>query len=161
MSRGATSATARLKSAWKTLSSLPGGKLVFSKMIGRMAPYSGTIGARVDDLSAGHAKVRMRDRKAVRNHLNSIHAIALVNLGEISTGLATLMGLPDDARGILKGVSVEYLKKARGELVAQCDVDVPATVEERFTLDAIANIRDASGDLVTRVTAHWLVGPIQ
>lgn len=155
---GSTSIGANIRNLWGTLSMLPGGKTVFSKAVGRMAPYTGTIGAQVVDVRPGFARVQLRDRRAVRNHLQSIHAVALVNLGELTTGLAMMAGLPEDARGILTGLSIEYLKKARGLLTAECSVEPPQTSERR-EYDVIAEIRDAAGDVVARATARWLIGP--
>ena len=42
--------SAQIRSTWERLSALPMGKWLFSQGIGRMAPYTGTIGAVVDDL---------------------------------------------------------------------------------------------------------------
>lgn len=143
---------------WQKLSAIPGGKLVFSKLIGRMAPYTGTIDARVVELKRGYARVEMRDRKAVRNHLNSVHAVALVNLAEKTTGLAMMAGLPTDARGILKGLSIEYIKKARGTLTGECTCDPPSTSErEEYLVTGI--IKNADGEVVAEATANWLIGP--
>jgi acyl-coenzyme A thioesterase PaaI-like protein len=101
----------------------------------------------------------MRDRRAVRNHLHSVHAIALMNLGELTTGLAMTLAMPDGARGIVTGLSMEYIKKARGLLTAECTAPAfDATVSGKH--DFTADIVDEAGDVVARATAHWLVGPV-
>ncbi len=128
-------------------------------MLGLMIPYTGSIHPLVLELRPGYAKVQMRDRRAVRNHLRSIHAIALMNLGEVTTGLAMTLAMPDGARGIVTGLSMEYVKKARGLLTAECTAPpFDASVSARH--DFHADIVDASGDVVARATAHWLVGPV-
>ena len=120
MAKSQRSPYARIRDLWLRLSPLPGGTWLFSRLVGWSAPYTRTIGAKVVELSAGHAKVVMRDRWAVRNHLRSIHAIALMNMGELTTGLALTFGLPDDARGIPTRLTIEFVKKARGRLTSEC-----------------------------------------
>ncbi|MBJ95927.1 MAG: DUF4442 domain-containing protein [Rickettsiales bacterium] len=136
------------------------GKWLFSQGVGRMAPYTGTIGALVDELRPGYARVLLKDRKKVRNHLHSVHAIALMNLGEVATGLALMSAMPDDARGILAGLSMDYHKKARGWLTAECSCEVPETSERR-EYEIRGEITDSAGDLVATATARWLIGPRQ
>ena len=137
---------------------LPGGKTLFNRLIGFAAPYTGSIKPHVRTLEPGHAVVEIRDTRAVRNHLGSIHAIALANIGEATTGMAMTAGLVDGARVILKRLSIDYLIKARGTLTAECRVDVPQDRERREVI-AEAIIRDDKGQEVARVEAVWLMGP--
>jgi uncharacterized protein (TIGR00369 family) len=148
----------QIRRTWDRLSPLPMGKWLFSRGIGHMAPYSGTVGALVDDLQPGYARVQLRDRRKVRNHLNSVHAIALMNLGEMATGLALMSAMPEDARGILAGLSMDYHKKARGTLWAECRCEVPVT-SERKEYEIVGEIKDESGELVATARARWLIGP--
>jgi hypothetical protein len=71
-----------LRRQWRRFSALPGGKLLFSAALGRFVPYTGSIGARIQRLEPGLCVASLRDRRCVRNHLGSIHAMALANLGE-------------------------------------------------------------------------------
>ena len=149
-----------LRRRWRQLSALPAGRWLFSRLLGRMAPYTGSIGARVDALEPGYSRVLLRDRRAVRNHLRSIHAIALCNLGEVTTGLALMNSLPDKTRGILVAICADYHHKARGTLYAECHCDIPSDNHEQ-TCKVVAAINDDTGETVTTVTATWLLGPEQ
>lgn len=150
------SAIAGLKKAWIQTRTLPAGNLIFSTLFGRLVPYASTIKPLVVHLEPGHARIRMKDRKLVRNHLSSVHAVALMNLGEMTSGLALAYALPDDGRSILTNLSMEYLKKARGTLEAECRFEVPEFPEKSTHLLEVP-IRDASGEVVAKATATWLV----
>lgn len=158
MANTAASPEAAIRANWERLSGRPGGKAVFSWLLGRMVPYSGSIGARVEELRPGHARVALRDRRRVRNHLRSIHAVALMNLAELATGLALNVGMRPDARSILKGLSMEYHKKARGTLTAQADAPLLESSDER-DVEVRTEIRDEAGDVVASAVARWRVGP--
>lgn len=148
----------RLRTLWRRLAPLPGGKTLFTFLLGRMTPYSGSIGARVAALEPGFCRVALPDRRRVRNHLGSIHAIALANLAEMASGLAVLVGLPATVQGIVTGFSITYLKKARGRLVAECRADhLEITAPQDY--DAVVSITDAQGDVVARASARWRLRP--
>ncbi len=143
---------------WQRLNRLPAGPWLFSHFLGWYAPYSGTIGSRVEVLDPGFAQVSLRDRRHVRNHLRSIHAVALMNLGEIATGLAVLSTLGPEMRGIVLGLQAEYLKKSRGTLIAKANFELPPQIENNTACEVKSEISDDAGDLVAIVRASWLIG---
>ena len=142
--------------SWALLSPHPFGKLAFSKLISLKVPYSGAMGAEVQELGDGHAVLTLRDRRAVRNHLNCIHAIALMNLGELCTGLATFHKLDGYARGIVTELRIQYFKKSRGTITARCDLAIP-TQPGKHELTVEGNLFDAVGDKVATVWATWQI----
>lgn len=156
-----SSPAARLATAWTRLSPLPGGRWLFARLLGRMVPYSATIRPRFLLLEPGRARVEIRERRRLRNHLRSVHAIALANLGELASGLAMTLALPRNARGIPIRIEVEYLKKARGRITAEGRAAPPDRVEEETEAQAVANLIDDEGDTVARMTVLWRLGPAE
>ncbi len=147
-----------LRETWERLSPLPAGRWLFSRLFGLTVPYARTVRPRILELSPGHARIEMRERRRVRNHLDSIHAVALVNLAEMTTGLALGYSLPDGMRSILTRLSIEYSKKARGLIAATAEAPSPLSSEGR-DYEIVATLRDEAGDVVATATATWRVGP--
>ena len=156
----ASSPGTRLLRLWNRLSPLPGGQWLFAQVFGRMVPYSGSVGPRIRHLEPGYCRVEIPDRRSNRQHLGSVHAIALLNVAEQASGMAMLAGLPDGVRGIVTNISMEYLKKARGTITAESRVAVP-TVTGDTDFEVVADCTDREGTVVARATVRWRLGPVR
>lgn len=149
----------QLLGLWRRLAPLPGGRWFFGRLIAWGIPYSGSIGAKVRILEPGHCILLLRERRRIRNHLRSIHAVAITNAGELASGLAMTTALPVGTRAIVTRLSTEYLKKARGTIVVECRVtDVP---HPKVPMDVLveAILTDGAGEVVAKVQANWRVAP--
>jgi len=144
--------------AWRRLEAKPFGKAIFSRAICFKAPYFSSIAPRFVELEPGRARVAMRKRRAVQNHIGTVHAIAMCNLAELAAGTLTEVSIPETMRWLPKGMTVEYLKKAETDVEAVASLppvedgaarDVPATVE----------VKDAAGQVVCRAVITMYVSP--
>jgi len=124
----------------------PLGNTLFSKALSFRAPYFSTIHPRVTELRSGYCQVEIKDRWSIRNHLGSIHAGALCTLSELTGGLAVEATLPLNLRWIPKGMTVQYIKKAKGRLVGKCAVDPNTLVPGDIKVNI--DIKDDSGETV-------------
>lgn len=105
------------------MSKIPMGERLVSAIVCWKAPYFSSIRPKVVALSHGHCEVVMKKRRAVTNHIGTVHAIAMCNMCELAGGLAIESCIPATLRWIPKGMNVQYLKKAETDLKAVCDID--------------------------------------
>lgn len=133
------------------------GPEAFSKMTCQMAPYFSTINPLMTDLRSGFASVQVPFCREITNHLGTVHAIALCNAAELAAGMMTNVSIPDGARWIPKAMQVNYLAKAKTDVIAvadgsqidwssEGDIDVPVTITDSagqavFTARITMNIR--------------------
>ncbi|GAA0718259.1 hotdog fold domain-containing protein [Dokdonella soli] len=151
-------ASAALKLFQRFGGSAPGRWLV-SRAVCWRAPYFRSIAPRIEQLEAGRCVVRMHDRRAVRNHIGTVHAIALCNLAELAGGLATDATIPDSMRWIPKGMAVRYLAKARGMMTATASVPAVAGDGPARELHALIEVRDASQNVVFDADITMWIAP--
>ena len=88
------------------------GRWMFARTVSKRAPYFGTIKPRFLDLQPKLCRVSMRKRRAVENHIRTVHALAMGNLCELAAGLCTEVTIPVGMRWIPRGMTIEYLAKA-------------------------------------------------
>lgn len=101
----------------------PFGKQLFSYRVARTAPYFTTIKPSIEEIKPAFSRISMRNRKAIHNHLGTIHAIALCNICELAMGMSVESCVPSNRRWIPMGMQVNYLKKATTDLTATCNME--------------------------------------
>ncbi len=131
---------------YNNLSKKPFGKHIFSRFVAKGAPYFKSIGALVTDLREGSCTITMKDRKKVRNHINTVHAIALCNMAELAMGLAVNVSMPEGLRWIPKGMTVEYINKGIGTLTGLSNFD-PGILKEG-DIGVPFEIKNEAGEIV-------------
>ncbi len=143
---------------WSKLSTKPFGKILFSKIICWKAPYFGSINPRFVEMRPGFARVAMKKRRAVQNHIQTVHAIALCNLAEFGAGTMMEASLSKNMRWLPKGMTVQYLKKAETSVEAFC---VAMDIVDGPARDVVVcvDIKDQKGDVVTKVEINMWVSP--
>jgi acyl-coenzyme A thioesterase PaaI-like protein len=88
----------------------------FSAAIGNVAPYFASVEPQFVDLRKGFAEVRIRNQRKVHNHIGTVHAIALCNGAELVAGTCTDVSIPQGARWLPIGMTVQYLAKAKTDI---------------------------------------------
>ncbi len=136
----------------------PMGKKIFSKLVCFKAPYFGSVKPVFEELEKGRCVISMKKRRSVQNHIKSVHAIAMCNISELAAGTMLECSIPRNMRWIPSGMAVEYLKVAKTDLIAVCElqnVNWEATTELPLTV----NVTDTNDVLVFRAVITMYVSP--
>ena len=140
------------------MESKPLGKALFSRFVCFKAPYFASISPRFEELRPGFARISMKKRRGVTNHIGTVHAIAMCNLAELAAGTMTEVSIPASMRWLPKGMTVEYLKKSQGGVHATATLPEVAVGPAR-DVPAVIEIKDDAGELVCRATVTMWVSP--
>ena len=101
---------------------LVGGRL-FSLAFAQKAPYFWSIRPRFTVIEPNHAELVIPKRRAVQNHIGTVHAIALCNGLEAAMGALAEASIPADKRWIPKGMEVSYTAKADSDVRCIAETD--------------------------------------
>lgn len=145
----------KLLSVYQQCRKLPFGNHIFSKMVCFKAPYFKTIRPLFKELRPGYCEVTMKKRRGVQNHIKSVHAIAMCNISELTAGSMLEASLPGNMRWIPKGMTVEYLKIAKTDLKAICEISLD-NLDAAQELPMTVHVTDTKGIEVFRavITMH-------
>lgn len=106
---------------YNRVTKLPKGHTLFSIAFARKAPYFSTVKPHVTDMRPHFASLTIPKRKAVHNHIGTVHAIAVCNGLEAAMGLLAEATTPKGYRWLPKGMKVQYLAKSTTDLVCTAE----------------------------------------
>lgn len=102
---------------------LPAGQKLFSLFFAQKAPYFGTVRPRFVELRPNYAELRIKKRRAVQNHIGTVHVIAICNGLEAAMGALAEATVPANKRWIPKGMEVSYTAKATSDITCIAETD--------------------------------------
>ncbi|MGH3450349.1 MAG: hotdog fold domain-containing protein [Haloechinothrix sp.] len=143
---------------WNRMTSVPGGRALFSAAISMRVPYFSTVVPTVQDMRPGKCEVTAPKWFGVYNHIQTFHAIATCNLAEIAMGMLAEATVPATHRWLPKGMTVSYVAKAETGLRAVAELpEIPEFGDEGFELPVPVTIYDKHAKPVTEaVITIWI-----
>lgn len=140
-----------IRKVYDTLRPLPGPlkSRAFSVVFGRAVKFFGTAGLRFTAIETDRAVIVLKNIKAVQNHLGTPHAMAMGLLVESATGVLVGMNVPDNCVPVIKHAGIDYLKRAKGDLVAEArltseQIELMQS-QEKGEVDVAVTLTDSEG----------------
>lgn len=138
------------------LSKFPGGKKAFATVICRMAPYFSTVKPNLTELRHNYCEAKLKKRRAVENHIGTVHVIAICNGLEFAMGVVAEASIPNHLRWIPKGMDVKYTAKADSDIRVIAEVDDGAWENGPEVQVKVRALRDDDTVVVEGVIHLWV-----
>ena len=122
----------------------PFGMSIFSRIFAAQAPYFKSIKPHIVKLEENFCQVLIPKRKAVQNHIGTVHAIAVCNGLEMAMGAMTEASIPKHLRWLPKGMDVNYLAKSTTDITCEAKIDPSKWQEGDVSVDVQATTTDGT-----------------
>jgi len=109
--------------SWQKRSGSRFGRWLFTRRVCRLAPYVRSLQPRFVELRPALCKVAVANRKGVRDSQGAVDALAIGNLCELAAGMVTEVTIPPTLSWALRGMTIEYLRKAHTAVTATARLD--------------------------------------
>jgi len=135
---------------------------VFNLMIGRVVPFVGTSGLRIDKATNNEWVATLANRRKVQNHLKQIHACGMVLIAETIGVMIMAMNLPNDRIPLVKKIEADFIKRSTGSMtgvVSVNDAQIQMIQDEpkgEIELDIVITDEVEVVPIIVKVTAAWI-----
>lgn len=136
---------------------------VLSLAFNSQIKYAGTTGIAIQQWSPQETVVNLKNRWRVQNHIKGVHATAMATLAESATGMVFGVNVPDTHLPLLKSMTINYTKLAKGNLqaVARLDEEQIAKIQndEKGSVVVPVKVTDEDGKEPIQVEMEWAWTP--
>ncbi len=94
-------------------------KLVLTKAFNTQVKMAGTVGIEILETDGLNVTLRLKNKTKAQNHIKGVHAAGMALLAESASGFIFGLHVPDNKLPLLKSMQLEYIARAKGDLIAQ------------------------------------------
>ena len=111
--------------------------------LGRVIRFAGHSGIKVLELQPNRVHLKLDNRRQVRNHIGGVHAAAMALLAESASGYIVGLSLPAGKTPVIKSMTVNYLRRAKGglEAVATLSDEARRQIENEPAGEVLVDVR--------------------
>jgi acyl-coenzyme A thioesterase PaaI-like protein len=128
---------------------------LFSLYAARKAPYFKTISPLITKIVPGECHCLIRKKRAVENHIGTVHVIAICNGLEMAMGFLAEASIPKHLRWIPKGMELQYTAKADSDI--RCEAVLPGNDWQEGDLPIEVTAYDENNVVVVKGTINLWV----
>jgi len=142
---------------------------ILTKAFSKVVPYVGTTGLYYETVTPNEVIVSLHNRKAVQNHIGSIHAVAVTLLAETATGFVLGMNLPADRVLLIKSYAVNFyrpLKQGQVAAIASLSneqrLEILNTPKGEMVIPCVIDDRESDSErdpITVEMTWAWIPKP--
>lgn len=135
----------------------------FSVVFGAAVKFFGTASLRFEEVGPERTVVFIKNRRKVQNHIGGVHAVAMALIAESATGSLVGLNLGGESIPVIKTMTVNYLKRAKGDMRAEAWL-TPEQIElikttPKGEVDVACKVTDAEGKEPITVQMVWAWTP--
>lgn len=134
-----------------------------SLFFGKAVPFTGTAGIRIESLDGNRCVISIANKRRVQNHIGGVHAVASLLLAESATGFLVGLNVPDDKVPVIKTVSAEFTKRAKGDMRVEARLTDEQRqrmrTEEKGDTPVAVTISDSEGKEPIEIEMVWAWTP--
>lgn len=155
---------ASLKKLLDAANKSPLNRWIVNRILWHKIPFNKPHQPTIRAIHANGATIGLAFKKQNKNHLNSIHACALITLAEYTSGLVLLAALgPESYRLIMKSIDAVFHYQAKTDVISHFElsdqeiqqIKTSLTHQEAILLPLSIPIYDQANQIVCTVNVNW------